>query len=251
MSSSRGLVLIITLVLLAAISTMASYLYFRAAEDRKLAHVLEKRLEEREFLPLVFEKVLQAAFLYQEKHGHLPPEIAISFEAGNLLGRGEVKLSFAEEAQRFDLRKKDEEKLGEFLSRAGLEEEAPSLRDALLDWQDRDQEPRPLGAEAEDYKSYSPSNKPLTDLYELLLVKGFDPYLVWLQLFPKATVYATNSQKGDETEETEASEKKFSLQAGRVYRVQLEYELQGLTSRWEVIFLTDFERPRFLFAERL
>jgi general secretion pathway protein K len=52
-----------------------------------------------------------------------------------------------------------------------------SLVDALLDWRDRDELPRPLGAEADWYRAASrrlPRNGPLADITELRLVRGFD-----------------------------------------------------------------------------
>ncbi len=52
-----------------------------------------------------------------------------------------------------------------------------SLSDALLDWTDLDDEPRPSGAEAEWYRSRSrrpPGNRPLAATAELGYVRGFD-----------------------------------------------------------------------------
>jgi type II secretory pathway component PulK len=48
---------------------------------------------------------------------------------------------------------------------------------ALLDWQDSDDEPRPLGAERAWYQSHNrpmPSNGPLSGIGELTLVRGFE-----------------------------------------------------------------------------
>jgi len=51
------------------------------------------------------------------------------------------------------------------------------LVDALIDWRDSDDNPRPLGAESEYYESLDPGyhvkNEPFETLEELLLVKGF------------------------------------------------------------------------------
>jgi hypothetical protein len=52
-----------------------------------------------------------------------------------------------------------------------------SLADPLLDWRDADDVPRPLGAEAEWYRSArrpGPRNGPLADAGELRLVRGFE-----------------------------------------------------------------------------
>ncbi|HXC40597.1 MAG TPA: type II secretion system minor pseudopilin GspK [Burkholderiales bacterium] len=52
------------------------------------------------------------------------------------------------------------------------------LADALCDWLDADGEPRPNGAEDDYYRAMEPpylaANRPLTDLGELALVRGFD-----------------------------------------------------------------------------
>jgi general secretion pathway protein K len=51
-----------------------------------------------------------------------------------------------------------------------------TLTDAVLDWRDADDVPRPLGAEAEWYRTGRrlPRNGPLADVRELALVRGFD-----------------------------------------------------------------------------
>jgi general secretion pathway protein K len=52
-----------------------------------------------------------------------------------------------------------------------------SLVEALLDWRDADEIPRPQGAEADWYRAHArrlPRNGPLADIAELRLVRGFD-----------------------------------------------------------------------------
>ena len=55
--------------------------------------------------------------------------------------------------------------------------------DALLDWLDGDDQPRPRGAEREFYlsrkKPYRPKNGPLDSLDELLLIKGMEPSFLY------------------------------------------------------------------------
>lgn len=55
---------------------------------------------------------------------------------------------------------------------------SPSLADSLVDWIDADNEARPQGAEDRYYLSQAAphlsANRPLTDLAELALVRGFD-----------------------------------------------------------------------------
>jgi general secretion pathway protein K len=55
--------------------------------------------------------------------------------------------------------------------------------EALLDWMDADDQPRGRGAERDYYRSlknpYSPSNRPLDSVEELLLLKGMDPAIFY------------------------------------------------------------------------
>lgn len=59
----------------------------------------------------------------------------------------------------------------------------PALADAILDWIDEDDVPRPLGAEQEFYSSFEgavpPRNRPVTDLADLLNVRGITPQLLY------------------------------------------------------------------------
>ena len=55
------------------------------------------------------------------------------------------------------------------------------LADALLDWRDGDELPRPAGAESAWYREHGrspPRNGPLADVAELALVKGFDDSVI-------------------------------------------------------------------------
>lgn len=59
----------------------------------------------------------------------------------------------------------------------------PEAADGILDWIDKDDEPREFGAEADYYLSlanpYSPRNAPPRTIGELLLVKGVTPWLLY------------------------------------------------------------------------
>lgn len=68
----------------------------------------------------------------------------------------------------------------------------PDLVDALIDWMDEDDDPRPSGAENLYYQSQKPpyraANAPLPSLGDLGLVKGFTPEIIE-RLSPYVTVY--------------------------------------------------------------
>ncbi len=58
------------------------------------------------------------------------------------------------------------------------------VADAILDWLDEDEEPRPLGAEFSDYymnltPAYKPTNGPIETIEQLLLVRGVTPALLF------------------------------------------------------------------------
>jgi DNA uptake protein ComE-like DNA-binding protein len=59
----------------------------------------------------------------------------------------------------------------------------PQIADAILDWLDPDDAPRPFGAERESYAQfdppYEPRNGPIASLDELLLVRGVTPELLY------------------------------------------------------------------------
>ncbi len=70
---------------------------------------------------------------------------------------------------------------GMLLALPGMTEE---IADAILDWLDSDEEPRPLGAEFSDYymnlkPPYKPANGPIDSIEQLLLVRGVTPQLLF------------------------------------------------------------------------
>ena len=78
---------------------------------------------------------------------------------------------------RLDVNDAPEEMLIRLFDAIGLEAEALSLADALEDWIDPDDDPRPFGAEREWYESagrLAPRNDSVADIRELSRVRGFD-----------------------------------------------------------------------------
>lgn len=77
-----------------------------------------------------------------------------------------------------DLNRADGEMLRRLFRAAGAgPARADSLADALLDWRDADDRPRPFGVEAAGYRAAGlpiPRNGPLADARELARVRGFD-----------------------------------------------------------------------------
>ena len=76
--------------------------------------------------------------------------------------------------------------------------EARALTDAVIDFIDRNDVPRPDGAEAEAYRNlmpaYRPSNRSLASVSELRAVKGFTPE-IYQALAPWVSVWPSDSSK--------------------------------------------------------
>jgi general secretion pathway protein K len=84
------------------------------------------------------------------------------------------------ESGKVDINLVSEEVLLEILRKGGLpDEEAESVRDAILDWKDPDDTPRPRGAEAPEYarlqEPVRPRNGKILSVEELRYVKGVTP----------------------------------------------------------------------------
>jgi type II secretory pathway component PulK len=77
-----------------------------------------------------------------------------------------------------DVNAADGETLARFLRTVGIPaSRADSMTDALLDWRDPDDSPRPLGAERAWYvaaRRLTPRNGPLASDREIALIRGFD-----------------------------------------------------------------------------
>ena len=78
---------------------------------------------------------------------------------------------------RLDVNGASQEMLANLFDALGLESEAPALVDALADWMDADDDPRPYGAERDWYElagRFLPRNASMPDARELARVRGFE-----------------------------------------------------------------------------
>jgi general secretion pathway protein K len=88
------------------------------------------------------------------------------------LGGGRVEVVVEDEARRLDLGTADPDALPRLLDVLHLDR---GLADAILDWTDPDDRPRPYGAERAAYRDTAgPPNGPLRSVGELGLVRGVD-----------------------------------------------------------------------------
>ncbi len=93
----------------------------------------------------------------------------------------------------------DDEVLLGMLKKAGLpEEEAEGIRDAILDWRDEDDVPRPRGAERAEYERMTepitPRNGKIRGIGELMYVKGVTKEFYEAFLSKVFTVHGNSAQ---------------------------------------------------------
>jgi type II secretory pathway component PulK len=92
-------------------------------------------------------------------------------------GDASYEVRVESESGKVDVNLVGEEVLFEILKKGGLtEEEAEGVRDAILDWRDKDDVPRPRGAERGEYERMTepivPRNGKILGIGELMYVKG-------------------------------------------------------------------------------
>lgn len=107
----------------------------------------------------------------------LPPDNVLAGEIAGEDGDASYAVRVESESGKVDVNFVGEEVLLEILKKGGLpEEEAERVRDAILDWRDEDDVPRPRGAERPEYAQMpepaTPRNGRIRSVAELLHVKG-------------------------------------------------------------------------------
>ncbi len=110
------------------------------------------------------------------------------------LGTARYQVAIADLNARIDLNNSDEDILLTLFEQFVSAGKAVELVDALEDWKDDDDEPRPEGAEAADYaragSPFTPSDAPLLRLDELTRIKGFSDSIADV-LAPYVTVWGS------------------------------------------------------------
>lgn len=95
-----------------------------------------------------------------------------------MAAHSDCRVTLREVGSRMDVNSAPASMLDTALKRIGVApKQRDSLIDALLDWRDADDVPRPLGAERAWYSTRglpTPRNGPLADIRELSRVRGFD-----------------------------------------------------------------------------
>lgn len=117
----------------------------------------------------------------------LPADNVVRMRIEGREGDCSYRVRVAGEGGKVDINSIPEDDLLEILKKGGLpDEEAESVRDAILDWRDGDEDPRPRGAEIAEYarlrEPLRPRNGRLASIGELRCVMGvtqefFDRFL--------------------------------------------------------------------------
>jgi general secretion pathway protein K len=105
-----------------------------------------------------------------------------------------VHVEITNESGKIDLNVADSSILIPLFESVGVDQaRAEALADAIQDWHDSDDAPRPHGAEAEQYAQagldYGPTNKPFQTVSEVQQVLGMN-YEIYRRIEPAITVYS-------------------------------------------------------------
>lgn len=185
----RGIVLLMVLLLLALVSVMV--LGF-AQEWRLELLIARNQLSSRQAALLAEGGVYYAVgkLVEAQQAERRAPQAALGEAPGEVwrgdgttrelaLPGGRVLVRVTDESGKINLNQAPEPLLLRLLEIVGVEgPKAQALVDALIDWRDPDNDPRPLGAESDYYARLSPpypaKNGPLDVVEELFWIKGFD-----------------------------------------------------------------------------
>lgn len=164
---------------LAAVVAMSAALLARHGVSEGMARVW---LERARWVALGCERRAVAAIDLALRDAATDDEIATAWRTlprrvanRSLLANCDVRLEAA--GTRLDANAASSEMLANLFQALEIEDEAPALVDALEDWIDADDEPRPNGAERAWYEAagrFPPRNDSLADSRELARVRGFE-----------------------------------------------------------------------------
>ncbi len=175
----RGVALVAAAVALALLTTLVTGLATTSTLDQ---HLARNALAALQADALARSGVAAAAVALREWAAADAPDTLRAPWARDVgrqpLGAGWVQVRVDDEARRLDLQAMADA-LPRLLEVLGLD---PGLADALADWTDPDDRPRPYGAERDWYRARPgallPRNGPVRTVGELAGVRGFEPTVV-------------------------------------------------------------------------
>jgi general secretion pathway protein K len=187
---ARGIALILVMWLLVLITILIGTFAVLARSEN---------LEARNAFDSVRARAAAEAALHRAAFEMRNPDLETKWTADGrvyrfLLGDAEVALSIIDETGKIDINSASGEDLAQLLESQGVSpDEALSIADAIQDWRDGDNLPRPQGAEADDYEAagyaYTPRDGPFSTVEELQQVLGVG-YQLYNQIEPAITVFS-------------------------------------------------------------
>jgi general secretion pathway protein K len=173
--AEHGVALVAAVAALAVLTVLATGLATTSVLDQ---HLARNALAALQADALARSGVAAAAVVLGERSPVEPDTLSARWDSGRQpLGAGWVEVRVEDEARRLDLNELADAAPALFKV-LGLDH----LLDALADWTDGDDSPRPAGAERDWYLGrtppYLPPNGPLGSVGELVGVRGFDAALV-------------------------------------------------------------------------
>ncbi len=199
MKNRSGFILIFVLLTILTLSGLVAYLRLKGFAEVKT--VKKTNLEAQLYLslPAILQFCREKGKTLGVEANENGTEISAPFVFDCSLGEFQIRAEFYPEDQLFDLNKADLEGLRAAFEALGLPSgRAEEMAQSLLDWRDSDQEHRLEGAEKDYYEplGYGPRNGPLKYLDEVIFVRGFGPYVFWIDpgLFRWVTIYGGKSE---------------------------------------------------------
>ena len=261
----EGFVLIFVLLVIVTLASLIAFLRLKAFQEAKFSQQIKAEREMALSLPGLAAYCRQEAMQIESEvqEGATTEEEILEQSEDFLvidcsLPEMEITARFSSESIRFNLNQPEEEALQELLEEEGFTpEQAQIMTQSLLDWLDKDNEHHFLGAEKDYYEplGYAPRNGPLATLDEVVLVRGFDPYLFWIKpgLYDLFTIYTQgNTQKLARSEvERGAAEGLLSLKTPGVFREEIEVSYLGRKWRYLEVFSTVNGEPQVLYYHLL
>ena len=193
-AGQRGVALILVMWLLVLITILVGTFAVLARSEN---------LEARNLFDSVRARAAAESALHRAAFEMRNPDLETRWTADGrvykyLLGDAEVALSIIDETGKIDINSASGETLAEMFESQGVEaDEALRIADAIQDWRDADNLPRPQGAEEDDYRSaeyaYTPRDGPFTTVEELQQVIGVG-YELYRKVEPAITVFSGRAQ---------------------------------------------------------
>jgi general secretion pathway protein K len=194
----RGVVLVGVLWMLALLSIVAAAMSLNMRNEIRLAGNLVAAAQVRHAAEGGVQLALFEMLATSDDRGMHPASSMREFT----IGSSEVRVSVSNENGRIDLNAAPEGLLDALLAAVGVAAEARrQIIDAVADWRDADDSPRPAGAEDADYaaagRHYGAKDAPFESVDELQLVMGITPPL-FKALKPALTVHSRTGRVNPE-----------------------------------------------------